>query len=82
MPRYAPSSCRRWRLPRFVVTTLAELNASLWAWVERIYHEHVHSETGETPLARYAAGLEQVRLADPESLRRAFLWRERRKSLP
>ena len=61
------------------ITTLAELNTSLWAWVERIYHEHVHSETGETPLARYAAGLEQVRLADPESLRRAFLWRERRK---
>ena len=64
------------------ITTLAELNASLWAWVERIYHQHEHSEIGETPLARYAAGLEQVRPTDPESLRRAFLWRERRKSLP
>lgn len=61
------------------ITTLAELNTSLWAWVERIYHEHVHSETGETPLARYTAGLAQVRTADPERLRRAFLWRERRK---
>lgn len=61
------------------VTTLGELNESLWAWLERIYHQHEHSETGQTPLARYTAGLDQVRTADPEILRRAFLWRESRK---
>jgi putative transposase len=61
------------------ITTLLELNASLGAWLERIYHQHAHSETGETPLARYTAGLDQVRTADPETLRRAFLWRESRK---
>jgi len=61
------------------VTTLTELNASLWAWIERIYHLREHSETGQTPLARYTAGLDQVRSAEPETLRRAFLWREQRK---
>jgi putative transposase len=30
-------------------------------------------------LARYTAGLEHVRHADPETVRRAFLWREKRK---
>jgi putative transposase len=61
------------------ITTLADLNEALWAWIERIYHQHEHSETGLTPLARYAAGLDQVRTAEPETLRRAFLWREHRK---
>ena len=61
------------------LTTLGELNESLWAWLERIYHQHAHSETGQTPLARYTAGLDQVKTADPEVLRRAFLWREQRK---
>ena len=60
------------------ITTLTALNDSLWAWLERVYHQHVHSETGQTPLARFAAGLEQVRPVDPETLRRAFLWREKR----
>ena len=64
------------------LTTLTELNASLWAWLERIYHQHEHSETGQTPLARYTAGLDQVRSADPETLCRAFLWREPRQNLP
>lgn len=61
------------------VTTLAELNESLWAWVECVYHRHEHSETGQAPLDRYTAGLDQVRSVDPETLRSAFLWREQRK---
>ncbi len=61
------------------ITALPELNESLWAWIECVYHQHVHSETGETPLARYAAGLDQIKTVDPEVLRRAFLWRETRK---
>jgi transposase InsO family protein len=61
------------------LTTLTELNESLWAWLECVYHQHEHSETKQTPLARYTAGLEQVRHADPETVRRAFLWREKRK---
>ncbi len=61
------------------LTTLTDLNESLWAWLECVYHQHEHSETQQTPLARYTAGLEQVRHADPETVRRAFLWREKRK---
>jgi transposase InsO family protein len=61
------------------LTTLADLNESLWAWLECVYHQHEHSETQQTPLARYTAGLEHVRHADPEIVRRAFLWREKRK---
>jgi putative transposase len=61
------------------ITTLTDLNESLWAWLECVYHHHEHSETQQTPLARYTAGLEHVRHADPETVRRAFLWREKRK---
>jgi len=61
------------------LTTLTELNESLWAWLECVYHQHEHSETHQTPLARYTAGLEHVRHAEPETVRRAFLWREKRK---
>jgi len=60
------------------ITTLSELNKSLWAGIERVYHQHTHGETGQTPLARFAAGLDRVRPMDPETLRRAFLWREKR----
>ena len=61
------------------ITTLSALNESLWAWLECLYHQRVHTETAQTPLARYSAGLEQVRAVDPETLRHAFLWREKRK---
>jgi len=60
------------------VTTLAELNESFWAWLECIYHQTVHSQTGQTPLDRYHAGLKTIRPAEPEFLRRAFLWRDTR----
>ncbi len=60
------------------LTTLTDLNESLWAWLECVYHQHEHSETKQTPWARYTAGLDQVRHADPETVRRAFLWREKR----
>lgn len=61
------------------LTTLTDLNESLWAWLECVYHQHIHSQTQQTPLARFTAGLDQVRHADPETVRRAFLWREKRK---
>lgn len=61
------------------IASLAELNESFWAWLELVYHRKVHSETGQAPLERYQAGLAAVRQADPETLRKAFLWREKRK---
>jgi putative transposase len=61
------------------ITTLTELNESFWAWLELIYHQHKHSETEQTPLERFQAGLAEIRSADAETLRKAFLWREMRK---
>jgi hypothetical protein len=37
------------------VGTLAELNSLFTAWVEQVYHQRVHTETGMTPLARFLA---------------------------
>jgi len=51
---------------------LAELNALLGAWIERVYHHHIHSETGQAPIERYCAAT--ARHATPEELREAFLW--------
>jgi len=61
------------------IATLAELNESLWAWLECVYHTTIHRETEQTPLERYQQGLQTVHTADPETLRKAFLWRETRK---
>lgn len=61
------------------LSTLEDLNASFWAWLEVIYHRRVHSETAQSPLDRYQRGLDQVKAADPVLLQKAFLWRERRK---
>lgn len=60
------------------ITTLDELNEAFVAWADRDYNRRVHSETGETPLDRWRRGVEQVRYADDEQLRQAFLWKETR----
>jgi transposase InsO family protein len=61
------------------IATLSDLNESFWAWLELVYHRAVHSETGQSPLERYQAGIANVRQADGETLRKAFLWREKRR---
>jgi putative transposase len=61
------------------VATLAELNQSFWAWLELIYHQTIHSETGQSPLERYQQGLGEIRPADHDQLVQAFRWRETRK---
>ena len=57
---------------RHHVADLAELNRLFAAWVETCYHRTVHSETGQTPLARWSAGGPVV-LPAPEALTEAFL---------
>ncbi len=58
---------------------LAELNRLFAAWVAVSYHRTVHSETGQAPLARWAAGIPQpLPLPSPAQLHEAFLWSERR----
>ena len=57
--------------------SLDELNRTFQAWVESVYHQREHSETGQMPLGRFlAAGAPQ--LPSERSLREAFRWSERR----
>ncbi len=44
------------------ILDLSDLNARLWAWIERIYHQTPHSGLGGmTPLARYQKDLLKIR---------------------
>jgi putative transposase len=56
---------------------LGELNRLFGAWLEVVYHRRVHTETGQTPLARFAAAGAPA-LPTPAILREAFLWSEKR----
>ena len=57
------------------VGTLAELNALFTAWVEQVYHQRVHTETGMAPLARFLAAGPPV--PTPAALlAEAFRWGE------
>jgi len=67
-------------LAKASVTTLRQLNESLLAWLEVVYHRKMHSETGQAPLERFRQDLAPAtRPADPEQLRQAFLHRAQRK---
>lgn len=55
---------------------LAGLERMLQAWIERVYHRRVHSETGMTPLDRF--GELTPRYPTSVELREAFLWSETR----
>jgi putative transposase len=53
--------------------TLAQLNEATLAWQEMEYNRKRHSETGQTPLARFIAGREVTRPCPPsDALRLAF----------
>lgn len=52
---------------------LAELNELFAAWVETVYHQRIHSETGQAPLQRFLAAGPPA-LPSPQLLREAFLW--------
>jgi transposase InsO family protein len=62
------------------LATLDDLNASFHAWVELVYHQSIHSETGAAPVERFQASIATtaLRTADPVVLRQAFLWRDKR----
>ncbi len=62
------------------IADLAGINRLFAAWTETAYHQSVHSETGQAPLARWAKATPAERaVPDPAALREAFLWSERRK---
>lgn len=61
---------------------LLELNALFIAWVESVYHHQVHSETGQSPLARWddgwAAAGHGPSMPAADALTEAFLWSQLR----
>ncbi len=61
-------------------TALLELNRLFVAWVETEYHRRVHTETGQTPLARWQAGWDRLgrtpAMPTADELTEAFLWSE------
>ena len=59
------------------VDGLTGLNELFTGWVETIYHHRVHTETGQTPLARFGTASPPAP-PTPAQLREAFLWVERR----
>ncbi len=60
-------------LSREPVTSLQALNERYWAWLEEVYHMRVHSQTKQSPLARWLAGDPQ-RPVDPALVAELFLW--------
>jgi transposase InsO family protein len=66
-------------LTRSTITSLAQLNQSLLAWLEVVYHRKLHAETGQAPLERYRQDpAPATRPVDPTTLRQAFLHRDQR----
>lgn len=59
------------------VGDLAGLNELFTAWVETVYHQRVHSETGQAPMQRFLAGGPPP-VPSPDQLREAFLYAEHR----
>ncbi|HTX93867.1 MAG TPA: DDE-type integrase/transposase/recombinase [Mycobacterium sp.] len=61
---------------------LLELNRLFMAWVETEYHRRTHSETGQSPLARWDAGFDRLgrtpAMPTADQLTEAFLWSEYR----
>jgi putative transposase len=48
--------------------TLPELNRAFSAWLDVVYHQHVHADTQQTPEQRYHAGLTVIRQVDLASV--------------
>ena len=92
-PRNAPAhgkieayhrSLQRWfiaELPHQPVRDLAHLQELLDAFLDRIYHRHVHRELKQTPCAAFADSM-SPRLVTLARLREAFLIEEQLKAHP
>lgn len=58
--------------------TLLEINHAFHHWLNEVYHQRIHSSTGQTPFARFTAKMECLRPA-PEDLTDHFRKAARRK---
>jgi putative transposase len=59
---------------------LLELNRLFTGWVETVYHQRVHTETEQQPLARWTTGWERTgrrpQIPGVDDLAEAFRWAE------
>lgn len=64
-------------IPASRITTLDGLNEAWLAWAET-YNAKSHGETGEPPRDRWRRRIADIRFADEDAIREAFLWTEPR----
>ncbi len=62
-------------VPHGEIESLEVLEERFSAWVHRVYHPRVHSETGEAPAERFSK-LSPARIPDAALVREAFLFSE------
>jgi transposase InsO family protein len=60
------------------IRTLDALNEAFVAWMDLEYNRRVHTETGQTPDARFREGIDHLDYIDEQQLNRAFRWHEQR----
>jgi transposase InsO family protein len=65
-------------LPGFKGETLDDLNLAMHFWLSELYHQRIHSSTGQSPFARFTAHMECIRQA-PRNLKDHFRKTARRK---
>ena len=65
-------------LPGFKSDTLDDLNLALHFWLNDVYHQRIHSSTGQSPFARFTAHMECIR-QPPHNLLDHFRKTARRK---
>jgi len=58
------------------VESVAGLEELFGAWVHQVYHQGVHSETGQAPAERFAARGSRLRQLAPEAIDEAFSWQD------
>lgn len=66
------------RIEQGRLTTLAELNAALAAWLDGYYHIREHGSTKQSPRDRLAACKREMRRKTLAELTEIFLWEEQR----
>jgi putative transposase len=55
---------------------VTELEELFGAWAHQVYHQAVHSETGQAPAGRFAAAPTRLRQLAPQVIEEAFLWQD------
>jgi len=56
--------------------SVTELEELFGAWAHQVYHQAVHSETGQAPAERFAAAPSRLRQLAPQVIEEAFSWQD------